>query len=56
MIIHTRHESEFLARNMLDDSAEHDLYVYVPVGMKIRTVGMRPRSCCTPSESRRQRS
>jgi enterochelin esterase-like enzyme len=32
MIIHTRHESQFLARNMLDDSAEHDLYVYVPRG------------------------
>ena len=32
MIIHTRHESEFLARNMLGDSAEHDLYVYVPRG------------------------
>jgi hypothetical protein len=32
MIIHTRPESEFLARNMLDDSAEHDLYVYVPRG------------------------
>src|SRR5207249_12035146 len=31
-IIHTRHDSEFLARNMLDDSAEHDLYVYVPPG------------------------
>jgi len=32
MIIHTRHESVFLARNMLGDSAEHDLYVYVPRG------------------------
>jgi S-formylglutathione hydrolase FrmB len=32
MIIHTRHESQFLARNMLGDSGERDLFVYVPPG------------------------
>jgi enterochelin esterase-like enzyme len=32
MIIHTRHESPFLADNMLDDSGERNLFVYLPPG------------------------
>lgn len=32
MIIHSRHESPYLARNMLGDPGERDLYVYLPPG------------------------
>src|SRR5260221_14755353 len=32
MIIHTRHESAFLATNMLGDATERDLFVYLPPG------------------------
>jgi hypothetical protein len=32
MIIHSRHQSPFLARNMLDDPDERDLFVYLPLG------------------------
>ena len=32
MIVRTRHESAFLARNMLGDPGERELFVYLPPG------------------------
>jgi hypothetical protein len=48
MIIQSRHQSPFLAQNMLGDPDERDLFVYVPPAMRSRTAVSLLPTCCTP--------
>ena len=51
MIIHARHQSPFLARNMLDDPDERDLLIYLPWAMRSQTAVTPRPTFGTPSAS-----